>query len=45
MWVRTYGGLLDEILQAEILTHEAQANTINRLKMRVDNDLERGSTP
>jgi hypothetical protein len=39
MWVRTYGCLLDEILQAEILANEAQANMIKRLLAQVDNDL------
>jgi hypothetical protein len=39
MWVRTYGCLLDEILQAEMLANEAQANMLNRLA-RVKNDLE-----
>jgi hypothetical protein len=40
MWARTYGCLLDEILQAEMLANEAQANMINRLLAQVDNDLE-----
>jgi hypothetical protein len=31
MWVRTYACLLDEILQAEILANEAQANMMKRL--------------
>jgi hypothetical protein len=31
MWVRTYACLLDEILQAEILANEAQANRFKRL--------------
>jgi hypothetical protein len=44
MWVRTYGCLLNEILQAEILANEAQAHMIKRLLAQVDNDLERGST-
>jgi hypothetical protein len=30
MWTRTYGRLLDEILQAEILAYEAQANILKR---------------
>jgi hypothetical protein len=44
MWGRTYGYLLNEILQAEILANEAQAHMIKRLLAQVDNDLERGST-
>jgi hypothetical protein len=40
MWVRTYGCLLDGILQAEMLAHEAQANKINRLLERVENDIQ-----
>ena len=40
MWVRTYACLLDEILQAEILANEAEANTFNRLLAQVDNDLQ-----
>jgi hypothetical protein len=40
MWVRTYGYLLNEILQAEILANEAQANMFNRLLAQVDNDLQ-----
>jgi hypothetical protein len=39
MWTRTYGRLLDEILQAEILTYEAQLSMIKRLA-QVDNDLQ-----
>jgi hypothetical protein len=31
MWARTYGCLLDEILQAEMLANEAQANMFKRL--------------
>ena len=42
MWVRTYGCLLDEILQAEILAHEAQSSMFKRLLAQVDNDLEEG---
>jgi hypothetical protein len=38
MWARTYGGLLDEILQAEILTYQAQANRFQQLSAQVDND-------
>jgi hypothetical protein len=44
MWVRTFGRRLDEILKAEILAHEAQANMIKRLLAQVDNDIDRGST-
>ena len=40
MWVRTYGTLLNEILQAEILAYEAQANMFNQLLAQVDNDLQ-----
>ena len=40
MSVRTYGRLLDEILQAEIRVNEAQANRIKRLLEQVDNDLQ-----
>ena len=40
MWVRTFGCLLDEILQAEILANEAQANTFQRLVAQLDDDLE-----
>jgi hypothetical protein len=40
MSVRTYGRLLDEILQAEIRVKEAQANKIKRLLEQVDNDLQ-----
>jgi hypothetical protein len=39
MWSSTYGRLLDEILQAEILVYEAQANMFKRLA-GVKNDLE-----
>jgi hypothetical protein len=39
MWVRTYGCLLDEILQAEMLADEAQANRFQRLLAQL-NDLE-----
>jgi hypothetical protein len=31
MWARTYGCLIDEILQAEILANEAQAKMFNGL--------------
>jgi hypothetical protein len=40
MSVRTYGRLLDEILQAEIRVNEAQANRIKRLLEQVDSDLQ-----
>jgi hypothetical protein len=40
MWARTYGCLLDEILQAEILANEAQANMIKRLLAQPKDDLE-----
>jgi hypothetical protein len=36
MWVRTYGRLLDEILQAEMRAHEAQANRFQRPLAQVD---------
>jgi hypothetical protein len=37
MWARTYGCFLDEILEAEILAYEAQANMLKRLA-QVKND-------
>jgi hypothetical protein len=37
MWTRTYSCFLDEILQAEILAYEAQANMLKRLA-QVKND-------
>jgi hypothetical protein len=40
MWVRTYGRLLDELLQAERLTYEAQEDRFKRLLAQVDNDLQ-----
>jgi hypothetical protein len=40
MWWTTYGRLLDEILQAEMLANEAKANRFERLLAQVDNDLE-----
>jgi len=40
MWVRTFGCLLDEILQAEIVANEAQANRMKRLLEQVEDDLE-----
>jgi hypothetical protein len=39
MWARTYGCFLDEILEAELLAYEAQANMLKRLA-QVNNDLE-----
>ena len=39
MWARTYGGLLDELLQAEILANEAQSNRFKRLLAQLKNDL------
>jgi hypothetical protein len=39
MWTRTYGCLLDEMLEAEILAYEAQANMLKRLA-QVKNDRE-----
>ena len=42
IWARTYGRLLDEILQAEILANEAKAKRFKRVLAQVDNDLERG---
>ena len=40
MWVRTYGCLLNEILQAEMLANEAQANRFQRLLAQIEGDLE-----
>ena len=40
MWKRTYGWLLDEILQAEMLASEAQANRFQRLLAQIEGDLE-----
>jgi hypothetical protein len=40
MWARTYGCLLDEILQAEILANEAQANRFQGLLAQLQDDLE-----
>jgi hypothetical protein len=45
MWVRTYGCLLNEILQAEIRANEAQANRFQRLLEQVGSDLELGLKP
>jgi hypothetical protein len=39
MWVRTYGCLLDDILQAEMLANEAQANRFQRLMAQLKDDL------
>jgi hypothetical protein len=39
MWLRTYGCLLDEILQAEMLANEAQANRFQRLLAQLKDDL------
>ena len=44
MWMRTYSCLLDEILQAELMANEAQANRIKLLLTQVDKDLERSLT-
>jgi hypothetical protein len=40
MWVRTYGCLLNEILQAEILADEAQANRFQRFLAQLEDDLD-----
>jgi hypothetical protein len=40
MWVRTFGCLLNEILQAEILANEVQANKMKRLLAQADKDVE-----
>jgi hypothetical protein len=40
MWSSTYGRLLDEILQAEILANEAKASRLKQLLAQVDKDLE-----
>ena len=40
MWVRTYGCLLNEILQAEMLANEAQANRFQRLLAQLEDDPE-----
>jgi hypothetical protein len=40
MWARTYGQLLNEILQAEILANEAQTNRFKRLSEQFKNDLD-----
>jgi hypothetical protein len=40
MWARTYGYLLNDILQAEMLANEAQANRFQRLLAELEGDLE-----
>ena len=40
MWARTYGQLLNEISQAEILANEAQTNRFKRLLAQLKNDLD-----
>jgi len=40
MCARTYGRLLDEILQAEIMADEAQGNRFQRLLAQIEGDLE-----
>jgi hypothetical protein len=40
MWTRTYGCLLDEILRAEMLANEAQANRFQGLLAQIEGDLE-----
>ena len=40
MWVRTFGCLLDEILQAEIVANEARTNRFKRLLAQIEGDLE-----
>ena len=40
MWTSTYGCLLDEILQAEMLANEAQANRFQRLLVQLQDDLK-----
>jgi hypothetical protein len=40
MWASTYGCLLNEILQAELLANEAQANMIKRLLAQLQDDLD-----
>ena len=39
MWARTFGCLLDEILQAEMLANEAQAHMFKRLLAEFQHDL------
>jgi hypothetical protein len=38
MWTRTFDSLLNELLQAEILAYEAQANMFTRLSAQIKND-------
>jgi hypothetical protein len=45
MWVRTYGRLLDELLQAETSADEARATMFNRLLAQVDNDIQADQPP
>jgi hypothetical protein len=40
MWVRTFGCLLDKILQAEIQANEVQTNKMKRLLEQVEDELE-----
>ena len=40
MWARTYGCLLEEILQAELSAYEAQANMFHRFLAQPKDDLE-----
>jgi hypothetical protein len=40
MWTRTYNGLVDGILQAEIVANETQAKRFQKLSAQVDNDLQ-----
>jgi hypothetical protein len=40
MWTRTYGCLLDQILQAEMLANEVQASRFQRLLAQIEGDLE-----
>jgi hypothetical protein len=42
MWACTYGCLLDEMLQAEILAYEAQVNMFKRLLAQVEADQPKG---
>ena len=40
MWARTYGCLLDEILNSEMVANEAQANRFKRLLAQLQDDLK-----
>ena len=40
MWLRTYLGLLQKTLQAEILADEARVNQIQRFVAQVENHLK-----